>query len=168
MRWTHTLGALLVWALMLMVLPVRGDDCCHDCGRRDGRCVLRHCDRHCRPNPQVVTQTVVMTVTVTNTITRSIPGTETRDYHLEPSHLYRVVVWSPEAREWRGWGLIQRVTSNQRARITLHHDPRRAVLWQVRDVTSGFPVRVLTPEPPDAPEAVNYVLLRRGVLIRVE
>lgn len=182
MKIKYCLLALL--SLVLVTAAFAGND--KDNGNHYGN---HKCDARCTPSVHCVTNTVTVTktntitVTRTNTVTVQVPTpvyfnvtnyfsvTETNivqaslddasaNYTLQEGHLYRFYVASKG--RFTSWGRIASA-SNQVVRISVPGALYTAepLVWQVVDVTKGFPSVAVTAEEPIADPNLAYVAVNR-------
>ena len=183
--------AMLLLAILALVTPAfaSNDKDKGDNGNHYGH--YKHvCDNRCNPHVRyltnVVTVTNVVTIptpvpvymtnyvllpvyetnyvteTVTNIVQASLDDASA-NYTLTEKHVYRFYVW--QEGQWRSWGTI-RSSSNEVVRVIVPGYLTRPepLVWQVVDVTVGFPrVAVPAADPVDAANR-SFVAMNRHLL----
>jgi hypothetical protein len=171
----------LIAALALCLSPALASN---DNGNHYGH---HKCDKRCKPHTHCVTNTVTVTktntvtVTRTNVVTVQVPvyfnvtnyfnetvtnyvtaalDDASANYTLQEGHLYRLYV--AKNGRFAPWGRIA-AASNQVVRISIPGAliTTEPLVWQLVDVTKGFPTVAVTAEEPIATPNNAYVAVNR-------
>jgi hypothetical protein len=140
----------LIAALALCLSPALASN---DNGNHYGH---HKCDKRCKPHFNV---TNYFNETVTNYVTAALDDASA-NYTLQEGHLYRLYV--AKNGRFAPWGRIA-AASNQVVRISIPGAliTTEPLVWQLVDVTKGFPTVAVTAEEPIATPNNAYVAVNR-------
>ena len=191
MKYTRPFAWIAMLVLTLLAMPAfAGNDNDRNCHRNhncNSRCTPNNhhnhrCDSHCHRNVQTVTVTNTVVVLRTNTfhvpvyVTNTVTEVVTNiveaslddasvNYTLQERHRYGFYVWN--GKRWAAAGAIVSA-SNQVVRISVPGYLVRPtpLIWQLVDVTAGFPRTAVPAEEPVALPNLSFVAMN-GRLYRV-